>query len=122
MDKEDIKFIRNELRQISIRWRGRSECLRRARKKVFQRTSKEGEKIFKLYWQCNICKNWRRNAGDMEVDHIVEIGTFVDWNSYMEKLFCGQENLQAVCSNCHMKKTKAYNSAQTLWTRKKKIS
>ena len=33
------------------------------------------------------------------------IGSFVDWNSWIEKLFCGVENLRILCLTCHKAKT-----------------
>jgi 5-methylcytosine-specific restriction endonuclease McrA len=55
----------------------------------------------------------------MEVDHIIEIGSFNgNWNEYLFRHFPAQENLQALCVPCHLKKTKAFNSARTRWKRK----
>lgn len=54
----------------------------------------------------------------MEVDHIVEVGPFTNWNEFVPRVFCGQENLQALCTTCHMKKTQLYNSAPFRWKRK----
>jgi len=46
---------------------------------------------------------------ELHVDHTepvldLEIG-FVDWNTYIERLFCPVENLQALCKVCHGSKT-----------------
>jgi len=118
MPQKDLDFVKKLLRRGSTRWPGRSECLKRHRKKVFVRNGKNGAPIYKFHWQCAICKEWTDDLSTIEVDHIEEIGTFVDWNSFIEKLFCGQENLQALCIPCHMKKTQVYNSARTRWERK----
>lgn len=40
------------------------------------------------------------------VDHIKPVGKFKDWNTYIENLFCEEENLQLLCKECHDKKTK----------------
>lgn len=117
---EDEKFIINILRQGSVKWPGRSECLRRARKKVFARKNKKGQSVYKFHWQCATCKEWRRDEKDMEVDHIIEIGPFNgDWNYFIPRIYARQNNLQALCVICHMKKTRAYNSARSMWTRKR---
>lgn len=119
MDAEDQIYIQNILRQGTIKWRGRNECLKRARKRVLVRHSKAGKPIFKFHWQCAVCKEWTKNEKEMEVDHIVEIGSFCgNWDIYVRKVYCGQENLQAVCVKCHMKKTKKFNSAESRWKRK----
>ncbi len=120
MEKEDIEYVMNLLRQGTVKWRGRSTCLRRARKKVLVRHSKEGQPIFKYHWQCAKCRKWTANERAMEVDHIAEIGGFSgDWDIMVKKFYCDQKNLQALCVSCHMKKTKKYNSARLNWSRKK---
>jgi hypothetical protein len=122
LTSDDIVFIRNLLRHGSVKWSGRAECLRKARKKVFVRIGLKGQEIFKFHWQCAHCKQWHKDEKEMEVDHIVEIGSFTgDWNVYMEKLFPRpvKKHLQALCVVCHMKKTKAFNAAHIKYQRKK---
>jgi len=116
---DDVEFIKNLLRQGSVKWKGRAECLRRARTRVIVRRGKFNQPIYKYHWQCAKCRLWSKNVDAMEVDHIIEIGTFNgDWNEYLFKLFSPQNNLQALCVACHLKKTKAFNSAATRWKRK----
>jgi 5-methylcytosine-specific restriction endonuclease McrA len=55
-------------------------------------------------YRCNHC-NKLFALKQVQVDHIVEIGSFADWNSYIEKLFCSIDNLQVLCKPCHKKKT-----------------
>ncbi len=117
---EDIAYIMNVLRQGTIKWSGRRECLRRARKRVLIGKYKNGNPEYKYHWQCADCKNWFKNEKEMEVDHIIEIGPFVvDWNTMVPKIYCGQDNLACLCQSCHLRKTKKFNSAATLWKRKK---
>ncbi len=117
----DIEFLRNLLRQGSIKWPGRAECLRNARKRVFIRRAKNGNPIYKFNWQCASCLRWTKDEKAMEVDHIVEIGEFKgDWNEHLHRHFPpDRKKMQALCVSCHMKKTKAFNSARTKWARKK---
>ena len=118
---DDIKFIINVLRQGTIKWQGRAECLRRARKRVLVRRAKAGQPVYKYHWQCAHCLQWKKNEKDMEVDHIIEIGSFKgDWNIFVPKIYASQDNLQCLCITCHMKKTKKFNSAITRWQRKVK--
>lgn len=120
---DDIKFVMNLLRQGSIKWRGRTECLRKARKKVLVGYTKDGKPKYKYHWQCAKCRKWFRQEKQMEVDHIVEIGSFCgDWNIQIPKILTEAENLQALCIGCHMIKTKQYNSARVMYERKKKFS
>ena len=123
----DIEFLFNELRKASIIWEGRKEVLRLCRKKVFVRRAKSGKAIYKFYWQCAECLDWFRNQTDMEVDHIKEIGGVTghtgDWNETIAKIFPRpvQDHLQALCIPCHARKTGAYNSARSQYSRKKKM-
>jgi hypothetical protein len=120
LPSDDVEFIRNLLRQGSVKWRGRAECLRRARKKVFVRKTKDGKDIYKFHWQCAICLVWYRDEKMMQVDHVEEIGSFNgDWNEFLFRHFPPQDGLQCLCEPCHLKKTLAYNSARTRWKRKK---
>lgn len=119
--EQDIDFIKNALRQASIIWPGRAECLKRARKKVFVRISKKGKRIYKYHWKCADCEKWFRDQADVEVDHIVEIGSFSgDWNDFIKKLFARPvwKHLQVLCIGCHMKKTRRYCNARQKWRRK----
>lgn len=121
MTQADIDFVKNLLRQGSVRWRGRAECLRRARKKVLVRKSKQGKSIFKYHWKCAKCSAWYRDEKSMEVDHIIEVGPFSgDWNEFIGRVYCDLSNLQALCVACHLKKTAAYSNAKAQWKRKVK--
>lgn len=43
------------------------------------------------------------------VDHIEPVVStkegFVDWNTYIDRLFCEKDNLQLLCKSCHDKKS-----------------
>lgn len=43
------------------------------------------------------------------VDHIDPVVDpkegFTDWNTYVDRLFCEQDNLQLLCKSCHDKKS-----------------
>lgn len=117
MDRDTLKHILNTLRKGTITWNGRTECLRRARKKVFDgQLFKNGKPKWKYHWQCRKCKDWFNDVGMLEVDHIIEIGTepkdLKEMAEYIGKMYCGQENLQALCQVCHKKKTVTANSTR----------
>jgi 5-methylcytosine-specific restriction endonuclease McrA len=122
MPPDDVAWLRNAIREASIKWPGRAECLRRARRKKLEGYTKKGKPIYKFYWQCAKCGKWQRDELQMEVDHIVEIGSFEgDWNTYLARHFPDPATgLQALCIVCHLKKTAVYNSARTRWSRKSK--
>lgn len=111
MDKKTQDYIISALRLASVTWSGRTDCLNRGRRLRVVGKLKNGKD--KTLWEnnCEGCGVWKLlKDNPFEVDHIKEIGTFEDWNSFIEKLFCGQENLQRLCISCHSKKTSKFNS------------
>lgn len=123
---EDVAYIYNLLREGTVKWSGRAECLRLARKKVLVGRTKHGKPKFKYMWQCANpkCKKWFRNEADMEVDHIVEIGGVGsfngDWNDMIARIMPRpvSEHLQCLCVACHQRKTKNFMNAAVQWVRK----
>ena len=61
-----------------------------------------------VQYQCQICNEWVSST-KVSVDHVIPVipmdGTFVDWNTFVERLFCDRSNLQRVCEGCHHTKT-----------------
>lgn len=51
----------------------------------------------------------RNRQNNIFVDHIVPIVDpmvgFVDWNAFINGLFCEEDNLQVLCKACHTHKT-----------------
>jgi 5-methylcytosine-specific restriction endonuclease McrA len=96
-------FIRSALRQKSRWWKPITECKMKAR-----RAYKGPLKRQKFEYQCNNCKNWFPEK-KINVDHIVGAGSLncaADLPGFVERLFCEQDNLQVLCTECHDKKTK----------------
>lgn len=56
----------------------------------------------------------------VEMDHISPVVDpetgWVDWNTWMERLFCPEENWQALCKECH--KTKTNSETKVRWVQK----
>lgn len=89
------QFIQTALRRASLRWGPRNEVKRDA-------------KVERGIYICASCKKRTRNK-DIQIDHIIpvvdpEVG-FQDWNTYISRMFCEKDNLQAICKTCHKKKT-----------------
>jgi len=122
MDKNTIEYIINVLRQGTITWEGRTQCLNRNRYKKCVGRLKDGREKFLWYRNCDCCgEGFALKDGQLEVDHIVEIGPFKnDWNDFIDRMFCSQDNLQALCFVCHSKKTAKFNSTLR-FERKKEI-
>jgi 5-methylcytosine-specific restriction endonuclease McrA len=95
-------FIRSALRQKSRWWKPISVCKLNAR-----RDYKGPGKRQKYEYQCKKCKKWCPEK-EINVDHIIPAGslnTAQDLPQFVERLFCEQDNLQVLCTDCHNKKT-----------------
>lgn len=102
--------IRGAIRRVFSRSPIKIEVQRKVRREI-PRYKKDGSrgKRDSVQYQCNVCKSWVGST-KVEVDHIVPVietneHGFVDWNMFVERVFCGPENLQVICDPCHDKKT-----------------
>lgn len=66
-------------------------------------------------YDCAICKK-PFPLKDVQVDHIEPVvpidREIKDWNEYIQRLFCGVENLQVLCKDHHKQKTLIENEAR----------
>ena len=81
--------------------------------------NKDGSRAKKdaVQYRCNACGEWTKSSA-VAVDHIapvidVKVG-FVDWNQFVDRLFCDASNLQVICDTCHNAKTQAERIARLL--------
>jgi len=99
-------FIVSALRTGARRWPPKYICLQNAFTE--QKINPKSGRLAKHY-HCASCHE-EFTSKDVEVDHIspvVSVGDgFIDWNVFIERLFCSIENLQVLCKVCHKKKTK----------------
>ena len=102
-------FITSVLRAGARRYPPKYEALSDAC--IGQKINLKTGRLAKHY-VCNTCKS-EFTSKDVEVDHISQVidpGTgFIDWNTFIDRLFCPKENLQVVCKECHKKKSKLEN-------------
>ena len=88
-------FLINTLRRASFRYPGRSEAMKAAR-------------IDRGLYKCAMCSGTFRNK-EIRVDHkfpVVDVKTgFVDWNTYIARMFCDASQLQIICTTCHDSKS-----------------
>lgn len=96
-------FVTSALRSASRRWPPKFQCLNDAKteKKINIKTGRMAQ-----HYRCALC-NEEFTAKDMNVDHIKPIGRGLDWNEFINRLYCETSNLQAVCVPCHKIKSKA---------------
>lgn len=102
-------FIVNTLRWGSRKWPAKFKTLEEAKteKKINQASGRLAQ-----FYLCNRCKKEFTNK-DVEVDHIIPVVDpkvgFVDWNTFIDRMFCERDNYQVLCKPCHKKKTKEEN-------------
>ena len=92
-------FIKSALRSASRRW-----------SPIY--TTKKNARIARNTYVCSRCKNKVGNK-DIKVDHThpvvsVEDG-FVDYNTYIQRMFVEIDGLTAMCKKCHDLKTLVEN-------------
>jgi hypothetical protein len=112
MDKETIKYLISALRSATITWKGRTDCMNKNRRKKVIGKMLNGKD--KTIWEnnCEECdKYFPLKDKLLEIDHREAIGPFKgNWDEYIKRMFCGPENLQRLCIECHLRKTNIGNS------------
>lgn len=99
-------FITSTLRAGARRWQPKYDTLNASKteKKINPKTGRLAQ-----HFRCELCGN-EFTQKDMEVDHIKPVVDpakgFVSWDTFIDRLFCEAENLQAICKPCHLAKTK----------------
>lgn len=99
MDKYLKSFLVNHLRRISYRWFARNTVMKAA-------------KVARGKYTCNICQEVfaRKNINlDHKIPVIDPIVGFVDWNTFISRLFVDESGWQVICKPCHDKKTQEEN-------------
>lgn len=96
MSKPVLKhFLVNKLRRISYQWSPRRQAIVRAR-------------VERGQYRCACCDGLF-GPKEINVDHIYPVvdeeDGFLDWNTYIDRLFCAVEGYQVLCKTCHGAKT-----------------
>lgn len=98
-------FVVSALRAASRRWPVKWAVMKAAF--VGKTINKETGKLAQHY-KCAACK-CNFPAANVVVDHIEPVVDtmvgFVDWNTYVERMFCEADGLQVLCKPCHSDKT-----------------
>lgn len=111
-------FVKSALRGASRKWAPIQEVLKNARtRRGFYRCAACGEEV-------TASKTiGRKRVKNILADHIkpiVPVEGWVSWNDCVESMFCELDNLQAVCSDCHDKKSAGEASERKFYTATKK--
>lgn len=110
--KELKKLLNKTLRNASMRWKGKTIARQNARRARGKYECAEcGPK--KLY-----------GPKEVQMDHIepvCNISTgFIDWNEYIDRMFCFPEGYQALCKPHHQIKTQLENATRNKLTKASK--
>jgi len=106
-------FITSVLRAGYRKWPARFQTLAEAKcgRKINKATGRMAE-----HYKCSGCRG-EFPAKDVQVDHIRPVVDprvgFVDWDTFIDRLFCGVGNLQILCTVCHDKKSKKETTVRT---------
>ncbi len=95
-------FIRASLRQRSRWWKPILECRKKSRRPYVGPLKRQ-----KFEVQCNKCKNYFPDK-QISVDHVIPLGELrckEDLPGFVERLFVEVDDLQCLCSTCHLSKT-----------------
>lgn len=102
-------FVTSALRAATRRWPPKWTTLSEALEGV-RRNKNTGRRA--KHFRCAGCSGLFVQTA-VQVDHIAPIGRDLDWNQFIERLFCEKENLQVLCKPCHKEKSKRENQASS---------
>lgn len=110
--------IRGALRRTFSRSPVIREVLFRVRREV-PKYNQDGGRAKKdaVQYRCNVCTSYVGST-KVSVDHINPVVSvsegFVDFNTFIQRLFCDATNLQVICDTCHNAKTQAERISRLL--------
>jgi 5-methylcytosine-specific restriction endonuclease McrA len=110
--------IRGALRRQFSRSPIVREVLMKVRREV-AKFNKDGSRSKKdaVQYCCSACGQWIGST-KCTVDHITPVidvqAGFVDWNQFIDRLFCDASNLQVICDPCHNTKTQGERIARLI--------
>lgn len=88
-------WLTQKLRRLSYQWPPRQQAIRNAR-------------IDRGVYVCNTCRG-EFGPKEIQLDHILPVVDeetgFVNWDTYIERLFCEETGFQVLCKTCHEAKT-----------------
>lgn len=102
MSKAFDDWLKKELRRISYKYKPRQQVVKDAR-------------VRRGVYKCAFCGG-EFGPKQVHVDHIQPVidpnQGFVDWNTYIERLFCNYDGWQVLCIDCHQIKSTAENATR----------
>lgn len=97
-------FIVSLLRKGSLAWPPRAEAFKRAY--VGQMRNKSTGRMA-AHYRCAGCQGLfpMKECHADHIDPVISVDGFVDWNTYIERMFCPVDNFQILCKPCHLIET-----------------
>jgi hypothetical protein len=110
-------FVKIKLRRASVMWPARNEAKSRAR-------------VSRGNYKCEACGSIKK-AKEIELDHkdpVVPLtgqimrldGSRIDYNAYIDRLFCPADGFSVLCINCHTSKTETESEMRKHYRNEKK--
>lgn len=97
-------WLMNQLRRLSIKYPPRLEAYNKG-KIIYYIKSKKGKDMKRVSHSCYLCGKDRLKSSEIEMDHIIPVGSFETWDIFINKLMCPTEMYQKLCISCHEEKT-----------------
>ena len=98
-------FVTSALRAASRRWPPKYAALKTA---LVGRKKNKKTGMLAQHYKCAMCKQ-EYVAADVQVDHINPVVDpakgFINWDIYIDRIFCEVNKLQVLCRSCHQEKT-----------------
>lgn len=92
------------------------------RKEAARTEKKKNEMTGRLaqHYQCEHCHK-EFPSSMVEVNHknsVIDVAAgFVDWNDYIDRLFCEEDGFELLCKTCHAKETKRENEERMFFSK-----
>ena len=118
--------IRSSIRRMFSRSPDVIETLKKVRRER-QWFKKDGTAAKKprVEYSCSNCDEYFMKK-DVQVDHTVPVISpekgFETWDIFVERLFCGADNLAVLCKPCHKVKTDEEKAIRAIYRKKAKLA
>jgi 5-methylcytosine-specific restriction endonuclease McrA len=100
-------WIINALRRASFRYPPAIKAIKKARTEYYIK-AKNGNDVKRVDFTCQVCNKAGLKRKEVNLDHIIPVvgpEGFIDWNNYIERMFCDESNYQIICISCHDEKS-----------------
>lgn len=100
------------LRNRSRYWKDKQEARKLAKRKIQIGLTLKGKPKYKTVWECASCGKFC-DKGESQMDHINAVVDpsvgWVNYDTFIDRLFAPPEGWQCLCLKCHSDKTEKEN-------------